>query len=92
MHKELIKLHGKKSNNMGFCGTGIWAQDFTLAKQALYCLSHTSSPFALVIVEMGYHELFCLGWSWKAIVLISASQVARIIDLSHWHLALNNLI
>jgi hypothetical protein len=23
MHKELIKLHGKKSNNMGFCGTGI---------------------------------------------------------------------
>jgi hypothetical protein len=29
-----------------------------LAKQALYCLSHTSSPFALVILEMGSHELF----------------------------------
>jgi hypothetical protein len=29
-----------------------------LAKQVLYCLSHTSSPFALVILEMGSLELF----------------------------------
>jgi hypothetical protein len=25
--------------------TGVWTQGSTLAKQALYCLSHTSTPF-----------------------------------------------
>jgi hypothetical protein len=29
-----------------------------LANQALYSLSHTSSPFALVILELGSCELF----------------------------------
>jgi hypothetical protein len=28
-----------------FGGSGVWTQGFTLAKQVLYCLSHTSSPF-----------------------------------------------
>jgi hypothetical protein len=32
-----------------FCGTGVWTQDLTLARQALYPLSHDSSVFALVI-------------------------------------------
>jgi hypothetical protein len=27
-----------------FGGTGVWTQGFWIAKQALYCLSHTSSP------------------------------------------------
>jgi hypothetical protein len=31
---------------------------FTLAKQVLYCLSHTSIPFALVILEIGSLKLF----------------------------------
>jgi hypothetical protein len=26
-------------------GNGVWTQGFTIAKQALYCLSHSSSPF-----------------------------------------------
>jgi hypothetical protein len=29
-----------------------------LAKQVLYHLSHFASPFALLILEMGSHELF----------------------------------
>jgi hypothetical protein len=28
-----------------FCGTGVWTQGFTLARQALYHLRHHSSPF-----------------------------------------------
>jgi hypothetical protein len=28
-----------------FGGTGAWTQDFTLAKQVLYHLTHISSPF-----------------------------------------------
>jgi hypothetical protein len=27
-----------------FCGTGIWTQGFTLVRQVLYHLNHTSSP------------------------------------------------
>jgi hypothetical protein len=56
-------------------------QSFTLAKQVLYCLNHAlqSIPFTLIILEL---------WSWLAVVLlISASQVARIIGMSHWCLA-----
>jgi hypothetical protein len=26
-------------------GTGVWPQGFALARQALYCLSHSFSPF-----------------------------------------------
>jgi hypothetical protein len=37
-------------------------------------------------LEMGSHELFVWGWHWTVIIPISASQVARIPDLSHWHL------
>jgi hypothetical protein len=55
--------------------------DFKLAKQALYHLSHTSNfHFALVILEMGSHELFVLA---GVELLISASQVARITDMNH---------
>jgi hypothetical protein len=41
-----------------FGGTRVWSHDFTLAKQALYCWSHTSVHFALVILEIGSWELF----------------------------------
>jgi hypothetical protein len=41
----------------------------------------------LLIVEMGSHKLFCLGWPGTPISPISASQVARITGMSPWHLA-----
>jgi hypothetical protein len=46
-------------------------QGFSLAKQELYCLSHASSPF-------------CPGYF--SVLQISASQVTRIIGMSHRHL------
>jgi hypothetical protein len=33
----------------------LWTQGFTFAKEALYHLSHVSSPFALVVLEVGSH-------------------------------------
>jgi hypothetical protein len=41
--KMIHKISGK--NIDFFFETGIWTQDFMLAKQVLYCLSHTFSPF-----------------------------------------------
>jgi hypothetical protein len=38
---------------------------------------------------MGYHELFSWGWPPTTVLLISASQVARIMDVSHWLMARN---
>jgi hypothetical protein len=64
-------------------GTAIWIQGFALAREALYHLSHSASPFCV-----GYFGnkvlLFCLGWLKP---LISASWVARITGVSHWCLA-----
>jgi hypothetical protein len=52
------------------------------AKQVLYCLSHTSSPFYRYY--FGDRDLTnCLGWPQTEILLISASKVARIADVSH---------
>jgi hypothetical protein len=43
--------------------------------------------FVLVTLEMGLSWTVYLGWSWTVVLPISASQVARIIDVSHWSLA-----
>jgi hypothetical protein len=59
--------------------------DLTLARQVLYYLSHSTSPFfsVLNIFEIGSHELF--AWAaFKLILLICASYVTRIIDVGHW--------
>jgi hypothetical protein len=43
--------------------------------------------FALVISEMGVSQtIICLAWTWTTIILISASQVARIISMRHLYL------
>jgi hypothetical protein len=52
-----------------------------LAKQALYCLSHTSSPFCCSYFRDGVSRNICPGWSQTMTLLTSASQVARIIDV-----------
>jgi hypothetical protein len=67
-----------------FGRTRVWTQGFTfftLWKQALYCLSRTSSSFCWV------SQTICLGWPWPAILPISASQIARITGMRHQHLA-----
>jgi hypothetical protein len=56
-----------------------WTQGFSLAKQALCCMSHTSSPFCFGYFADGAGGLsICLGWPWTVILPISASQVARL--------------
>jgi hypothetical protein len=49
----------------------------------LYCLSHTSSPFCSGYFGDGVLRTICLGWLQTLILLISASQLARIIDVNH---------
>jgi hypothetical protein len=39
-------------------GTGFRTQSFKLAKQGLYHLNHTSSPFCSGYLELGLEELF----------------------------------
>jgi hypothetical protein len=49
----------------------------------LYCLSHTSSPFCSgYFGDGGVSHTICLGWLQTAILLISASQIARITGLT----------
>jgi hypothetical protein len=38
-------------------------------------------------LEMGSWELFCLGWPWTMILLLSASQVTRISGANPWCVA-----
>jgi hypothetical protein len=55
-----------------------------LAKQPLYCLSHTTSPFCSGYFGNESLKLFSLGWLQTTILTISASQVARIIGVGYW--------
>jgi hypothetical protein len=52
-----------------------------LAKQSLYCFSHTQSIFLDYFGDGLMNYL--LGWPQTSILLISTSQVARIIGISH---------
>jgi hypothetical protein len=78
----------------GFCDMDVtfpffsfwWDWGFVLAKQVLYCLSHTSSPFCSGYFGDGLLN-YLWGWPQPEILLISASQVTRIIGMSHWQLA-----
>jgi hypothetical protein len=65
-------------------GTDIWTQSFTAGKQLLYWLSHISSPFCSGYFWDGVLQTICLVCLRTAILLISASQVARITRMSHW--------
>jgi hypothetical protein len=70
-----------------FGGTGVWTQGFPKAKQELYCLSHTSCPLCSGNFGDGAFWTICLGWPQTMILLISASQIARITGVSHQHSA-----
>jgi hypothetical protein len=65
---------------------------FALPKQALYCLSNTSSQscsgyFGDRVLQTIYQDQ-----SWTIILLNSTSQVARIIGVSYWCPALTSLL
>jgi hypothetical protein len=47
-----------------------------------------ATPPALFCVGFSRDRVLRPGWLWTLILLISDSQVARIIGVSHWHLAL----
>jgi hypothetical protein len=64
-----------------FYGTGIWTQCLILAREALYHLSHSISPF-LRWVFSSQGLSICLGWLQTMILLISVSWVARIIGVA----------
>jgi hypothetical protein len=54
------------------------------------CSTSWATPpalFCIGVFEIGFCKLFASGWLRTAILLISASWVARITGMSHWHLA-----
>jgi hypothetical protein len=55
----------------------------TLAKKAVYHLSHTSIPFCSGYFEDGISRTIFPGWPQTSILPISALQVARITGTSH---------
>jgi hypothetical protein len=61
-----------------FGGTEIWTQGFMLAKQALYHLSHTCSPFCCGYFGDRVSQTICLGWLPTSVLLISAFQITGI--------------
>jgi hypothetical protein len=63
--------------------TGVWTQGFSLAKKALYSLSHSSRPFCSGCFKDGVSETICPGGPQTEILPISASQVARITGMRH---------
>jgi hypothetical protein len=56
-----------------FVRTGVWTQDFVLAKQEFNHLSHNSSPFCSGYFRDGVSRTICPGWPWTKALLISAS-------------------
>jgi hypothetical protein len=56
-----------------------------LAKQELYFLRHSYSPFSLVILEMEFPQLFAWNCSQTVTLLNSASKSAVITGVSHLH-------
>jgi hypothetical protein len=85
----MLRWHGKLSKKF-FGGTGVWTQDFELAKQALYHLSHTSCCFCSgCFYGDGVFWTICFGWPQISILSVSASQIATITGVSHRHLPIS---
>jgi hypothetical protein len=82
-----IENHNKSKLNgqQHFLLAGLWFEfkGFTIVKQVFYSFIPFNSGYFL---EMGSHELFAQA-SLKPVFLISASQVAMITSVSHWHQA-----
>jgi hypothetical protein len=75
-----------------FGGTGFWTQGSALAKllfKSICTIAWATRPvhFCSGYFEDGVWWTTCLGWLGTLILLISASQVARITGMSHCHWA-----
>jgi hypothetical protein len=75
---------------IGFCisQNGIkvkacWKLSVSFPILQFYTLSHSTSPFCDGLFWDRVSWTICLGWLWTAILLISASWVDRITDVSH---------
>jgi hypothetical protein len=66
-------------------GTEVWTQGFTLAKQAINCLSYTVNKFCSGCVGDELSRAICLGWPQTMILTISDSGTR---PLSHFELDL----
>jgi hypothetical protein len=80
-------------DSAGFLTQGLILLGFKLRASGLqskHSIAQATPPvhFALVILEMGVSRTICPNWPQTAILPISNSQVARIIGVSHQHLAL----
>jgi hypothetical protein len=73
----------------GIILNGVWTQGFMPAKQVLLHLSHILSPFCSGYFRAGVWWTICLGWPQIILLLISASQVARLTGMSYWCLDCN---
>jgi hypothetical protein len=60
---------------------------FTLVKQVLYYLSHTSSPFCSGNFGDGVSQIICLVWLQTLVLLTSSFQVAGVTGVSYQCLA-----
>jgi hypothetical protein len=68
--------------------TGVWIKGFTPAEQALYQLSHSSSPVFSGYCRDGVSWTICMGWLQTMILLISVFQEARFTGVSQQHMAI----
>jgi hypothetical protein len=68
-----------------FWWTEVCTQDLVFEKQGFYCLNHTSNLFCSGYFADGFYWSIYLGWPQIVILLISVSEVARIIGISHQH-------
>jgi hypothetical protein len=78
------------------CGTGVWTQDFTFGRSLLDCLSHTSSPFTLVILEIGLSLFSQAALDYSPLILsfpqllgwqVCTPHSALLLLLLRWYLA-----
>jgi hypothetical protein len=65
---------------------------FALAKQALYHLSHTSSPFCCGYFEDGVSGTILPRLASNSNPPISTYHVAKITGMSHWYLATGGIL
>jgi hypothetical protein len=56
-------------------------------ERGAYTLSHSTSPFCVKYFQDRVSQTVCPAWLRTAILLISASQVARTTGVSHQHLS-----